>query len=86
MRRYPGDRLLVGGVELEFCSVQFVGGCGPDLHATVRGLSAVRMALVVGDIVESSKIAEDTESQTLFRALDGCLPSYALSLRDTTAR
>lgn len=66
----PGDRLLVGAVELEFCSVQFAGGCGPDLHATARGLTTAPTALVVGDIVESSKIAECTESQTLFRALD----------------
>jgi adenylate cyclase len=65
-----GDELAVGPIELEFRSAHLLSGCGFDERETVRKLSVMPTVIVVGDIVDFSRISEYTESGTLFQALD----------------
>jgi adenylate cyclase len=65
-----GDRITVGDVEFEFRADAFRGRGRPGSRPTERPIAKGPMALVVGDIVSYSTIAEYTEDEALFGALD----------------
>jgi class 3 adenylate cyclase len=66
---HPGDRLTVGGTDLEFRSEQFRGSF-TDRRRTSRYVSESTMALVVGDIVGYSTLSERTDSTVVLNGLE----------------
>jgi len=66
---FPGDRLQVGGTELEFRSEQFRAE-GKDIRGTVKNVSLQPTAMVVGDIITYSTISQYTAEETLLKSLD----------------
>ncbi len=76
VRIKPGDRVRVGGAELQFRSRRFAaapgsGAAGPvrDLM-TIREISVSEMVMVVGDIIGFSTIAETTGDRVLLENID----------------
>ena len=76
VRIKPGDRVRLGGAELQFRSRRFAaaagaGAPGPaqDLK-TMREISVTDMVMVVGDIVGFSTIAETTGDRVLLENID----------------
>ena len=76
VRIKPGDRVRVGGAELQFRSRRFAaapgsGAAGPvrDLM-TIREISVTEMVMVVGDIIGFSTIAETTGDRVLLENID----------------
>ena len=72
----PGDRVRVGGAELQFRSRQFAGTAGVGGQPTVPGRGTIRevtvldMVMVVGDIAGFSTIAENTDELVLLENVD----------------
>jgi adenylate cyclase len=72
----PGDRVRVGGAELQFRSRRFAGQAGAGGHlavpgrGTVREVTVLEMVMVVGDIVGFSTIAENTDDLVLLQNVD----------------
>ena len=76
VRLKPGDRIRLGGAELQFRSRRFAAGPGagapavvPDLN-TIREISVTDMVMVVGDIIGFSTIAETTGDRVLLENID----------------
>ncbi len=76
VRIKPGDRVRVGGAELQFRSRRFAAAPGsstagpvPDLM-TIREISVTEMVMVVGDIIGFSTIAETTGDRVLLENID----------------
>ena len=76
VRIKPGDRVRLGGTELQFRSRRFVsrpgraGPAGARRSATLREATVVDMVMVVGDIVGYSSIAETTGGLKLLENID----------------
>jgi len=76
VRIKPGDRVRLGGAELQFRSRRFaaaagVGAPGPARHLnTIREISVTEMVMVVGDIIGFSTIAETTGDRVLLENID----------------
>jgi len=76
VRIKPGDRVRLGGAELQFRSRRF--GAGPGAAApgpardlkTIREISVTDMVMVVGDIIGFSTIAETTGDRVLLENID----------------
>ena len=76
VRIRPGDRVRVGGTELQFRSRQFAtasdagdSGIAVD-RMTMREITVPEMVMVVGDIVGFSTIAEHTDDRVLLENID----------------
>jgi adenylate cyclase len=76
VRIKPGDRVRLGRAELQFRSRRFAvpatagaPGATPDL-GTIREVIVTEMAMVVGDVVGFSTIAETTEDRVLLENID----------------
>jgi len=76
VRIKPGDRVRLGGAELQFRSRRFAAGPGAaapgparDLK-TIREISVTDMVMVVGDIIGFSTIAETTGDRALLENID----------------
>ena len=76
VRIKPGDRVRLGGAELQFRSRRFaatavsgVPGVGQDLN-TIRAITVTDMIMVVGDIIGFSTIAETTDDRFLLENID----------------
>ena len=76
VRIKPGDRVRLGGAELQFRSRRFAavagsGALGPaqDLR-TIREISVTEMVMVVGDVIGFSTIAETTGDRVLLENID----------------
>jgi class 3 adenylate cyclase len=66
----PGDQISVGTALFEFRSARFTGRSQNDEgRPTMRDVSLVRMAMVVGDILGYSSISEYTDADTLIESL-----------------
>jgi class 3 adenylate cyclase len=76
VRIKPGDRVRLGHAELQFRSRRFavVTGEGARRPArepnTIRQINVTDMAMVVGDVVGFSTIAETTEDRVLLENID----------------
>jgi adenylate cyclase len=73
VRIRPGDRVRLGPAELEFRSPRFAAmaeGGRPDKPMTLREVTVIDLAMVVGDIVGFSAIAEDTGDRVLLENID----------------
>jgi adenylate cyclase len=76
VRIKPGDRLRVGGAELQFRSRRFAAAPGSGVPGQVRDLKTIReisvteMVMVVGDIIGFSTIAETTGDRVLLENID----------------
>ena len=76
VRIKPGDRLRVGGAELQFRSRRFAAAPGSGAPGQVRDLKTIReisvteMVMVVGDIIGFSTIAETTGDRVLLENID----------------
>jgi len=76
VRIKPGDRIRLGGAELQFRSWRFAAvaasiapGPAQDLR-TIRHISVTEMVMVVGDILGFSTIAETTGDRVLLENID----------------
>jgi class 3 adenylate cyclase len=76
VRIKPGDRIRLGGAELQFRSWRFAAvaasiapGPAQDLR-TIRHISVTEMVMVVGDILGFSTIAETTGDRGLLENID----------------
>ena len=76
VRIKPGDRIRLGGAELQFRSRRFAAGPSPVAPAAVQDLNTIRqisvteMIMVVGDIIGFSTIAESTGDRALLENID----------------
>jgi adenylate cyclase len=70
VRIKPGDRVRLGGAELQFRSRRFAAAAGPRALHTVREIAVADMVMVVGDIVSFSTIAENTDDRVLLENID----------------
>ena len=76
VRIKPGDRIRLGGAELQFRSWRFAAGSGAVAPAAVQDLNTIRqisvtdMVMVVGDIIGFSTIAETTGDRVLLENID----------------
>lgn len=66
----PGDRLRVGGTELEFRSRQFTADHSHDPFETVKDIRTEQMLMAVGDVVSFSTISQYTDERTLLQGID----------------
>jgi class 3 adenylate cyclase len=66
----PGDRVRLGGTELQFRSRRFTSPVGPGARETVRHITVADMVMVVGDIVAFSSIAEHADGRLLLENID----------------
>jgi adenylate cyclase len=72
----PGDRVRLGRAELQFRSRRFGGPAGGDVAAAARELRTIKeitvteMAMVVGDVVGFSTIAETISDRVLLENID----------------
>lgn len=86
VRLRPGDRVTLGGTELEFRSVRFAGGrrsgrgVGRDVDVTVRRDVVTQMVMVVGDVVSFSTIAENTDDRVLLANIERLFAQLRLIL------
>ncbi len=76
VRIKPGDRIRLGGAELQFRSWRFAAGPSAVVPAAVQELNTIRqisvtdMIMVVGDIIGFSTIAETTGDRALLENID----------------
>jgi len=75
VRIKPGDRVRLGGAELQFRSRRFAPTVQAGLNAprevkTIREVTVADMALVVGDVLSFSTIAEYTDDRMLLENID----------------
>ncbi len=75
VRIKPGDRVRLGGAELQFRSRRFAPTAQAGLNAarevkTIREVIVADMAMVVGDILGFSTIAEHTDDRVLLENID----------------
>ena len=76
VRITPGDRVRLGGVELQFRSRRFgtpagaVGLSAARKGQTIREIVVVEMVMVVGDVVAFSTIAEEADDRVLLENID----------------
>ena len=70
VRIMPGDRVRLGGAELQFRSRRFAATSGTGALETVRQIAVADMVMVVGDIVAFSSIAEYTDDRVLLENID----------------
>ena len=70
VRIMPGDQVRLGGAELQFRSRRFAAMSGTGALETVRHITVADMAMVVGDIVAFSSIAEHTDDRVLLENID----------------
>ena len=75
VRIKPGDRVRLGGAELQFRSRRFAPTVQAGLNAprevkTIREVTVADMALVVGDVLSFSTIAEHTDDRLLLENID----------------
>jgi adenylate cyclase len=76
VRIKPGDRVRLGGTELQFRSRRFAAAAGaaapgpPRYLETMRQISVTEMVMVVGDIIGFSTIAETTGDRVLLENID----------------
>ncbi len=76
VRIKPGDRVRLGGAELQFRSRRFAAGPGATATSpardlkTIREISVTEMVMVVGDIIGFSTIAETTADRVLLENID----------------
>ena len=87
VRLKPGDRVRLGGAELQFRSRRFAAGPGaaapgPARDPTIREISVTNMVMAVGDIIGFSTIAETAGDRVLLENIDRL---YA-GLREILAR
>jgi len=68
----PGDRVRLGGAELQFRSRRFAAGAASMVRElkTIREITVTDMVMVVGDIVGFSTIAENTGDRLLLENID----------------
>jgi adenylate cyclase len=66
----PGDRVRLGRTELQFRSRRFTAPAGSGQATTVRAIDVSDLAMVVGDIVAYSTIAEDADDRLLLENID----------------
>jgi class 3 adenylate cyclase/DNA-directed RNA polymerase specialized sigma24 family protein len=76
-----GDRITVGGVNIDFLGPPSHVVPTPDVRATIRQSVRSPMAMVVGDIVGYSEIAHRTDTGALSRALDAVYDELRSALR-----
>jgi adenylate cyclase len=65
-----GDRLMIGGAELEFRSARFRDSGRLDARRTVRRVDLAKMAMVVGDIITYSTVSQYTANDVLVANLE----------------
>ena len=76
VRVKPGDRVRLGGAELQFRSRRFAATAGSGVPGVVQDLNTIRaitvtdMIMVVGDIIGFSTIAERTDDRLLLENID----------------
>jgi adenylate cyclase len=76
VRIKPGDRVRLGGAELQFRSRRFAAAAGAGAPGSVQDLKTMReisvtdMVMVVGDILGFSTIAETTGDRVLLENID----------------
>jgi class 3 adenylate cyclase len=76
VRIKPGDRIRLGGAELQFRSRRFAATAGSGAPGVVQDLNTIRaitvtdMVMVVGDIIGFSTIAEGTDDRLLLENID----------------
>jgi adenylate cyclase len=76
VRISPGDRIRVGGTDLQFRSQQFAADPDDDdfdpddERSTYREVTVSEMVMVVGDIIGYSTIAEHTDDRVLLENID----------------
>lgn len=86
VRLRPGDRMTLGGTELEFRSPRFSGGRDTRAVATLNENSTVRqsiltqMVMVVGDVVSFSTIAENSDDRVLLADIEHLFAQLRLLL------
>jgi class 3 adenylate cyclase len=66
----PGDQIVVGTTTVEFQAAPRPAATVASPRATVKDVGLVRMAMVVGDIVQYSTISEYTDAGRLTSTLD----------------
>jgi adenylate cyclase len=66
----PGDRVRLGGTELQFRSRRFTAPAVAGQATTVRAIDVSDLAMVVGDIAAYSTIAEYTDDRLLLENID----------------
>jgi|HubBroStandDraft_3_1064219.scaffolds.fasta_scaffold207137_1 adenylate cyclase len=66
----PGDRVRLGGIELQFRSRRFTTVTTERRSETVREIAVADMVMVVGDILSFSTIAEYTDDRVLLHNID----------------
>lgn len=65
-----GDRIQIGGVELEFRSERFRSSGSADFGMTMRRSIPSSLVLVVGDVANSTRIAQHTQPEVLIADMD----------------
>ncbi len=79
VRIKPGDRIRLGGTELQFRSRRFAAPTGVSVPGsvdsireleTVREVAVTEMAMAVGDVAGFSTIAETTDDRVLLENID----------------
>jgi adenylate cyclase len=70
VRIMPGDRVRVGGVDLQFRSRQFTAPADDGAFETLRHINVADMVMVVGDVKAFSSIAEYTDDLVLLENID----------------
>ncbi len=70
VRIMPGDRVRVGGVDLQFRSRRFTAPADDGALETLRHINVTEMVMVVGDVMAFSSIAEYTDDLSLLENID----------------
>jgi len=70
VRIMPGDRVRVGGVDLQFRSRQFASPADDGALETLRNINVAEMVMVVGDVLAFSSVAEYTDDLVLLENID----------------
>jgi adenylate cyclase len=70
VRLMPGDRVRVGGMDLQFRSRRFSAPADDGALETLRHVNVTEMVMVVGDVISFSSIAEYTEDLVLLENID----------------
>jgi adenylate cyclase len=70
VRILPGDRVRVGGVDLQFRSRRFTAPADDGALETLRHINVSEMVMVVGDVMGFSSVAEYTDDLVLLENID----------------
>jgi len=70
VRLLPGDRVRVGGVDLQFRSRRFTAPADDGALETLRHVNVAEMVMVVGDVMAFSSVAEYTDDRLLLENID----------------